>query len=57
MHFLKKAGKVAAALETPPPNPHWPPAAEGLAPDPQDLFSTLLFYDEHQIRKLRIPTF
>jgi len=32
LHFLKKAGKIAAALGAPPPNPHWPPAAGGYAP-------------------------
>jgi len=35
LYFLKKSGKIAAALGDPPPNPHWPPAAEDFAPDPQ----------------------
>jgi len=29
LYFLEKAGKIAAALGAPPPNPRWSPAAWG----------------------------
>jgi len=39
LHFLKKAGKIAAALRAPSPNLCWPPAARGFAPRPQSCYS------------------
>jgi len=37
--FFEKAGKIAAALGAPPPNPRWPPAAGGSALRPPSCYS------------------
>jgi len=38
LYFLKKAGKIAAALGAPPLNPRWPPAAPPPEPKVVTLF-------------------
>jgi len=43
LYFLEKAGKIAAALEAPPPNPRSPSAVGGSAARPPGCYSHSIY--------------